>query len=333
VTLPLVALCCLWIGVSTYAVFGGADFGAGFWDLLAGSAHEGAEQRVRIAKSIGPVWEANHVWLIFSLVVLWTCFPPAFAAIASTLYIPSTVAAFGVILRGAGFAFRKEVSTMKSARILGAIFALSSVLTPFALGSIAGAVASGRVPAGVDAGSVLSSWINPTSILGGVLAVAVCAYISAVLLCADCARHDEMHLADLFRRRAIVMACVVAILGLIGIWIISNDAPQLRDGLLGHGLPFIAGSALFALISIFLLIRRRLTLVRATSGVAVVGAVWAWGAAQYPYLLPGSLTDTAAAAAPVTLRAVTIALGIGALLVVPSLAYLYHLAQRPAGPD
>jgi cytochrome bd ubiquinol oxidase subunit II len=332
-TLPLAALACLWIGVSTYAVFGGADFGAGFWDLLAGSAEEGAQQRVRIAKSIGPVWEANHVWLIFSLVVLWTCFPPAFAAIASTLYIPSTVAAFGVILRGAGFAFRKEVTTMKSARILGATFALSSVLTPFALGSIAGAVASGRVPSGVAAGNVITSWINPTSILGGVLAVSVCAYISAVLLCADCARHDEMRLADLFRRRAVIMAGVVALFGLIGIWIISSDAPRLRDGLVGHGLPFIAASALFAFISIVLLVKRRLTLVRPTSGIAVVAAVWAWGAAQYPYLLPDTLTDTSAAAAPVTLRVVIIALSLGAVLVIPSLAYLYHLAQRPAGPD
>jgi cytochrome bd ubiquinol oxidase subunit II len=331
-TLTLLALICLWIGVSVYAVFGGADFGAGFWDLLAGSARRGVEQRARIAKSIGPVWEANHVWLIFSLVVLWTCFPPAFSAIASTLYIPSTIAAFGVVLRGAGFAFRKEATSVASARLLGATFALSSILTPFALGSIAGAVASGRVPPGIAAGNVVTSWINPTSILGGVLAVCVCAYTSAVLLCRDCERNGESHLAGLFRSRALVMAGVIAATGLLGIWVIAGDAPALHSGLLGHGLPFIVASAVFALAAVALLIRRMFTSVRVASAIAVVAAVWAWGAAQYPYLLPRGLTAASAAAPPATLEAVTTALGIGALLVVPSLAYLYGLAQKAQNP-
>ena len=162
-----VVLVFLWGGITAYVLLGGADFGAGFWDLLAGSAEGGAPQRQRIAQSIGPVWEANHVWLIFALVVTWTGFPTVFASIASTLYIPLTIVAFGIILRGSAFAFRKTVTEVAVQRIFGSSFALSSVITPFFLGMIAGAIASGRVPLGVAQGNVISSRLNPTSVVGG----------------------------------------------------------------------------------------------------------------------------------------------------------------------
>src|SRR3954470_19753788 len=168
----------LWTGATMYAVFGGADFGAGLWSLLAGGGDRGRSPRELIDWAIGPVWEANHVWLIFVLVVLWTGFPHAFAQIMSTLYVPLTAAAIGVILRGSAFAFRKSVTTLETKRVFGAAFAVSSVVTPFFLGAVAGAVASGRVPAH-GTGDWLDSWWNPTSVLGGSLAVTACAYLAA----------------------------------------------------------------------------------------------------------------------------------------------------------
>ena len=175
----------LFFGVSAYALFGGADFGAGFWDLVAGGAERGKRARRVVDHSIGPVWEANHVWLIFVLVVLWTCFSEAFGSIMLTLFVPLSLAALGIVLRGSSFAFRKEVYRTSSRRNFGAAFAISSVVVPFCMGAVAGAIASGRVPAGGVAGDTWDSWINPTSILGGVLAVCVCAYLAAVYMVWD----------------------------------------------------------------------------------------------------------------------------------------------------
>jgi cytochrome d ubiquinol oxidase subunit II len=161
----------LFVGVTAYALFGGADFGAGFWDLVAGGTKRGERPRRVIDHSIAPVWEANHVWLIFCFVVLWTCFPEAYASITMTLFVPLSLAAFGIVLRGASFAFRKSVFRTRDQRNFGAAFAISSVIVPFCMGTVAGAIASGRVPAGGVAGDPWDSWLNPTSILGGVLAV------------------------------------------------------------------------------------------------------------------------------------------------------------------
>src|SRR6186997_3262599 len=153
----------LWIGVTFYALFGGADFGAGFWDLVAGGDRRGERPRALIDTVLAPVWEANHVWLIFCFVVLWTGFPEAYASITLTLFVPLTLAAFGIVLRGSSFAFRKTVFTTRDRRNFGAAFAISSVLVPYCMGAIAGAIASGRIPAGGVAGDPWSSWLNPTS--------------------------------------------------------------------------------------------------------------------------------------------------------------------------
>ena len=206
----------LFFGVTAYALFGGADFGAGFWDLLAGGTERGERPRALIDHSIGPVWEANHVWLIFCLVVLWTGFPNAFSSITLTLFVPLTLAALGIVLRGSSFAFRKAVLRTRDRRNFGAAFALSSVLVPFCMGAVAGAIASGRVPSGGKAGDPWSSWINPTSIVGGLLAVAVCAYLSAVYIVWDAHRLEQPDLAEYFRRRAIVAAVVAGVIAFVG---------------------------------------------------------------------------------------------------------------------
>ncbi len=174
----------LWTGATLYAVFGGADFGAGLWDLIAGDAEKGERPRARIQRSLTPVWEANHVWLIFILVVLWTAFPEAFGALMSTLYVPLALAAFGIVLRGAGFAFRKSIESLQARRAMGAAFALSSVLTPFFMGTVVGAVAAGNVPAEGN-GDAFSSWLAPLPLLTGALFVATGAYLAAVFLVVD----------------------------------------------------------------------------------------------------------------------------------------------------
>src|SRR5439155_7575842 len=193
-----------------------ADFGAGFWDLVAGGARRGAEPRAVIGHSIGPVWEANHVWFIFCLVVLWTAFSQAFASITLTLFVPLSLAALGIVLRGSSFAFRKTVFRTRDRRNFGAAFAISSVLVPYCLGAVAGAIASGRVPSGGKAGDPWSSWINPTSILGGVVAVAVCAYLAAVYLVFDSARLDRPDMVEYFRRRAIASGVLTGLVSFAG---------------------------------------------------------------------------------------------------------------------
>src|SRR4029453_906125 len=196
----------LFFGITAYAVFGGADFGAGFWGLVAGGAVRGARPRALIDHSIGPVWEANHVWLIFTLVVLWTAFSTAVASIMLTLFVPLTLVALGIVLRGASFAFRKSLFRTRERRALGAVFAFSSVLVPYCMGAIAGAIGSGRVPAGGEAGDPWSSWVNPTSSVGGILAVTVGAYLAAVYLIWDARRLGQDPMVEYFRQRAVAAA-------------------------------------------------------------------------------------------------------------------------------
>ena len=325
-----VVLVYLWIGVTAYALFAGADFGAGVWDLLAGGPDRGAAVRARIEHSIGPVWEANHVWLIFTLVVMWTAFPAAFAALFSTLYIPFTIAAVGIIFRGAAFAFRKEVERLIWRRLFGAAFAVSSLLTPFAFGTIAGAVASGRVPAAVGTTDVIGSWVTPTSLFAGCLAVGVCAYLASVYILADAGRAREPELVTYFRRRALILGIILGAALLAGALILHNDAPGLFGGLTGRALPVIGAGAVSGIASIALLVRRRLTLVRVTAALAVVATVWAWGVAQYPVLLPPGLSAADTASSPAVLDALVIGLTAGGILVLPSLLLLFGLFQRRA---
>ena len=328
---PEIVLGLLWIGVTAYALLGGADFGAGFWDLVAGDTGRGASQRALIERVIGPVWEANHVWLIFALVVLWTGFPTAFAAITSTLFIPLTATAIGVILRGSAFAFRKAIPEIELKRVFGATFAASSVITPFFLGAVAGGVASGRVSAGNARGDALTSWLNPTSVLGGTLAVVSCAYLAAVYLCRDAERAGDVALTEGFRTRALVMGGVVAVIAAAGIAVLRTDAPRLFDGLTGRGLPLVVASAVGGVASAGLLWTRRFALARVAAAAAITAVIWGWAAGQYPFLLQESVTIEEAAAADATLDALIGTLIVGGVLLAPALGLLFLMAQRDAG--
>jgi len=319
----------LMVGLTAYVVLGGADFGGGFWDLTAGGAERGAPVRQMIKRGMSPVWEANHVWLIFVLVTLWTAFPEAFGSITSTLYVPLFLAALGIVLRGGAFALKGEAATIAEARALGATFALSSVLVPFFLGAAVGGIASGRVPVGNSAGDALTSWWNPTSVTIGVLAVATGAHLAAVFLGADSRRAGDRHLVAAFRRRALGSGIAAGALALAALVVVRSDAPDLYDGLTSDaGLACVVASALAGVGTLALEWRERFEPARYVAALAVGAIVAGWAAAQEPYLLPPRLTVEEAAAPDATLAAVLACAAGGLLLLVPALAWLFRLAVQ-----
>jgi cytochrome bd ubiquinol oxidase subunit II len=318
----------LWVGVTFYGVFGGADFGAGFWALAAGGGDRGKRPRELIDWAIGAVWEANHVWLIFVLVVLWTGFSDAFASITSTLFIPLSLVALGIVLRGSGFAFHNVARRLGGRRLSELLFGVSSVLTPFFMGTIVGAVAAGRVPVGNAAGDPVTSWLNPFALLVGVLFVATCAYLAAVFLVWDARRAGAADLEDYFTRRALWAAAVAGVVGAAGIVAMHADARFLFDGLVDEGLPLVLLSAACG-VAVFVLLRRRAARgARVLAVGAVAAIIWAWGAAQYPYLLPKSLTIADAAAPSATLTMLLAVFGVAVVLVLPSIVLLFTLTRR-----
>ena len=311
-------------GLAAYAVLGGADFGAGLWELFA-RGPGGKEIREQTHRAMAPVWEANHVWLIFVLVVCWTAYPTAFASIASTLTIPLFVAGVGVILRGAAYAFRTGDPGGREEGVLRVMFSLSSVLTPFALGAAAGAIASGRVPVGNAAGDLLTSWLNPTSLLVGTLAVASAAYTAAVYLAGDARREGMTEMSERFRKWALISGAVVGAIAVCGPLVLYQDARPLYDGLSsGWGLAagFVSGIAGVATLA--LVYRRRFEPARASAALAVGAIIAGWGLAQNPTFLPG-LTVEEAAAGDATLMAIALSVGLGLLILLPSLALLFRL--------
>ncbi len=323
----------LLLGLAAYAVFGGADFGAGFWDLTAGSPERGARPRALIERSIGPVWEANHVWLIFVFVVTWTAFSEAYASIMLTLFVPLTLAALGIVLRGASFAFRKSVTTLRNRRLFGAAFAASSVLVPFFLGTVAGGIASGQVPAGGQSGDWIDSWLNPTSIVTGVLAVVAVAYLAAVYLVWEARREGDDEMVEYFRRRAVITAVVVAVVSAVGMVVLHNDAPHVFDGMTGRALPVVIVGVLCGIGALVLLMRDAARGARVLAVLAVAGIVIAWGVAQWPYLLPETLTVSDAAAPSGTLGALIVTVVVAVLVVMPGFVLLYVLDQRSLLPE
>ena len=327
--LPEICLGLVMLGISAYAVLGSADFGAGFWDLTAGGAERGGRLRGMVQRSMSPVWEANHVWLIFVLVIVWTAFPVAFGSLFSTLSIPLFLAAIGIIFRGAAFALRGQAATIREARFLGALFALSSVLIPFFLGAALGGIASGRVEVGNAVGDPVTSWLNPTSVLVGVIAVLSGAYLAAVFLAGDSQRAELPDLVRAFRTRALATGVVTGVVALGGLLVVRDDAPDLYDGLTsGGGLVMVVLSGLAGVVTLGLVWRERYGLARATSALAVICVTVGWALAQSPYFLPPELTLDEAAASDATLTAVVIAVGLGMLILAPSLWFLYRLVLQ-----
>jgi cytochrome d ubiquinol oxidase subunit II len=323
----------LFAAVATYAIFGGADFGAGFWDLVAGGTDRGERPREVIDHAIAPVWEANHVWLIFSFVVLWTCFPEAYASIGLTLFVPLTLAAFGIVLRGASFAFRKAVYRTRDQRNFGAAFAVSSILVPYCLGAVVGAIASGRVPSGGRAGDPWDSWVNPTSIMTGILAVCVAAYLAAVFLAIDAHRLSDEAMVAYFRARATAASVVAGITAFLGLFVLRSDATFLFDGMTTRALPLVILSAIGGLGSLWLLRKRSSRGTRPAAVAAVGSLLLAWAVAQWDYILPETLTVAAAAAPTGTITAVLVAAGLAVVVILPAFILLYVLDQKGLLPE
>jgi cytochrome d ubiquinol oxidase subunit II len=317
------------IGIAAYIVFAGADFGAGLWYLLAGPGARGRPIRDFTYHAMAPVWEANHVWLIFVLVVTWTAYPTAFGSIMSTLSVPLFIAAVGIILRGTAYALRSGAAPDRETEgATGFVFGASSILTPFALGTVIGGIAAGEVPVGNAEGDLFSSWLNPTSIVIGVLALATSGYLAAVYLAGDAHRHGDPDLARAFHTRALAMAVIAGALGVVGLIVLRADARDLFDDLTsGAGLVAVIASAVGGIATVVLVRAARYDPARASAALAVAAIVAGWGLAQQPELLPG-LTVDEAAAGHATLVALLVSIGGGLVILVPSLILLYGLVLR-----
>ena len=297
------------LAVTLYAWSGLADYGAGFWDLWAGGRERGAAVRSMIDAVITPVWEANHVWLVYLLVLTWTAFGTAFASAMTTLYIPLMLAALGIVLRGANFALRKDAARAGRRHVAGVLFGLGAVLTPFCLGAALGGIIAGRVPPGNAAGNEVTSWWNPTSILVGLLAVAMGAFLAAVFLIAEAHRRGLPVLREYFRRRALWTGVVALLCGIGALVALRGDSPEMFDRFTTRGgVLLVAGAVLLAL-----------TFMRAER---------AWGVAQYPYLLPFGLTIADGAGAAITQKWMLAWFGVALVTLVPALVTLYVLDQR-----
>jgi cytochrome d ubiquinol oxidase subunit II len=328
VALSTVPLLLALAGLTLYVVLGGADFGAGLWQLLSGRGERGVAVREHAHEAMAPVWEANHVWLIFVLVVMWTCYPVAFGSIVSTLSIPLFIAAIGIIFRGTSYALRAGTTRAREQRTVDTVFGVASVLTPFALGTVAGAIAAGKVPVGNAAGDLWTSWTGGLSLMVGVLAVAFGAYLSAVYLAADAVRRGSGEMEQAFRGRALVAGVIAGGLAIAGLFVLRSDARGLYDSLVsGDALPALIVSGLAGVGTLALVWLRRYEQARYSAALAVAAIVAGWAIAQQPQLLPG-LTVSEAAASHDVIVAVLVSVAGGALVLVPSLALLFTLTLR-----
>jgi cytochrome bd ubiquinol oxidase subunit II len=336
-TLAEAPLVLLLVGLAIYAVLGGADFGAAFWQLSA-RGKRGCALREHAYRAMGPVWEANHVWLVFVLVICWTAYPEVFASIFSTLAVPLFIAAIGIILRGTAYAVHAGTAREIERQTVDGVFSASSILTPFALGAVVGAIASGRVPVGNARGDVVTSWLNASSAAVGVLAVASGVYVAAVYLAGDAARAGRDGLAAAFRARALVAGGVTGASAFAALAVVRLDADRVGERLLQWpALAAVAASALAGIATLELVRRSRFEPARYGASAAVGSVVVGWALAQRPELLPGLTVEEAAAGRP-TLLATVVGVAVGAVILLPSLAALFGLVLRgrfdaEAGPS
>jgi cytochrome d ubiquinol oxidase subunit II len=325
-SLEVVAAGLMLVALTFYALLAGADFGGGVWDLLAGGPRA-ADQRKLIADAIGPIWEANHVWLILVVVMMFTAFPPAFAAIMTALHIPLTLMLIGIVLRGAAFTFRSYDDQRDDVQWRwGRVFAIASVVTPIMLGICVGAIASGRITVenGVVTSGFFASWLAAFPIAVGGFALALFAFLAAVYLTVEAREPD---LLNDFRKRALLAALAVSVMALLVFLLSGAGAPRIRAGLSASPwawpLQIATGGA--AIGAIWALAARRFYLARALAAAQVTLILWGWGAAQFPYMVEPNITIQGAAAPPITLRLLLIALGVGALLLFPSVYFLFRV--------
>ncbi len=331
-TLTYAILIILWLSLIAYAVLGGADFGGGIWDFFA-FGKEAERQRRLIGQALGPVWEANHVWLIFLIVGLFTAFPPAFSILSTALFVPFTLAVIGIVLRGAAFIFRANSEAVTS-KVWGRVFSTASTITPFFFGTAAAAVASGQVH--VQGGRVqtdlLAGWTTPFALTIGALALSLCAVLAAVNLIIEAQHNNDAELVEVFRRRAMIAGAITLVLDTAAFILSPFQAPLLWHGLLDHALPLAIATALIGLGAATSLFLRRYRLARVLAFTTTALIFASWGLSQFPYLVPVAVTINAAASPPSTLLALLIGTSIGMALLLPSLWFLFHVfrGKHPA---
>ena len=317
----------IFVALNAYAVLGGADFGGGVWDLLALGPRK-ARQRELIAEAIGPVWEANHVWLILAIVLLFTCFPPAFARLGTRLHIPLSLVLIGIVLRGSAFTFWRYGADEEQ-RNWGMVFAIASLMTPLLLGTTAGAIASGAVGdggwgSGDFYGTYVAPWLNPFALSVGMFALIAFAFLAAVYLTLE-ARDREVR--EDFRRRALASGVGLFLAAVVVLLLSLNRAPRVREGLIfaAWAVPLHLLTAAAAITALVALWARRWRVARVAAAAQVSLILWGWALSQYPYILPPDLSIANAAAPAATLRLLLAALVAGAVLLLPSLYYLFRI--------
>lgn len=335
--MPQVVAGIMVIALNAYALLGGADFGGGVWDLLATGPRREA-QREHIATSLAPIWEANHVWLILVVVLLFTAFPGAFQALAIVLHIPLTIMLVGIVLRGTAFVFRSYGSrTVVQRQRWGLTFAVASVVTPIILGMIIGALVSGDVGIAakdVDGGKAtfgqvfVMPWIGIFPLVVGLMALALFAFLAAVYLAYGA---SDVELREDFRRRALGSAVAVFLLAGLSLLVGHHTAPSVTTGITGAAwaIPLQLLTAVAAIGAVAALWRRDYRIARAAAGAQVTCIIWGWALSQYPYVVPDTLTIDDTAAPRETLVLLLVGLAIGGLILIPSLRYLYRLFGRP----
>ncbi len=314
------------VALTFYALMGGADYGGGVWDLLAWGPRKKA-QRALIAAAIGPIWEANHVWLILVIVILFTAFPPAFAAISTALHIPLSAMLIGIVLRGSAFTFRSyDKKTDDVQRRWGIVFSIASLITPMLLGITVGALSSGTIQFkdGVLTSGFVQSWWEPFPFAVGLFALTLFAFLAAVYLTVEA---SDPALQNDFRARALVAALVVALMAWLVYWLSGSGAPVIRRDLSASWWtwPLQIATALTAFGALLTLWRRQFRLARVLAAAQVTLILWGWGNAQYPYLMVADFTIQNSAAPLITLRLVIVTLLAGIVLLFPSFYYLYHV--------
>jgi cytochrome bd ubiquinol oxidase subunit II len=336
-TAALATICAglIGLGLIAYAVLGGADYGGGVWDLLA-SGPLAERQRATISHAIGPVWEANNVWLIYVITVTWTAFPIVYAAVSTALFVPIVLAIVGITLRGAAYGFRSQYAeragSAQVALVWSHIFSGASTITPFLLGTIAGAIAGGalHVRQGVVSVNYWTIWTTPFALACGAFALALCAVLAATYLAVEAQTAGESVLIAIFQVRALVAGAITAVIGAIAALLAAVQSPLLWQGLIGKALPLSLGAVLIGLATAASLLLGRLRAARVLVAAETACILAAWGVAQYPYLIIRDVTISDAASLPSVLQGVAIASLAGMIVLLPSLWYLFHIFKGPA---
>jgi cytochrome bd ubiquinol oxidase subunit II len=334
-TLTLATICAalIWFALIAYAVLGGADFGGGVWDLLA-RGPRAEKQRAAIASALGPVWEANNVWLIFVIVLTWTTFPIVYAAISTALFIPLTLALVGIIFRGAAFGFRSAYGRrIGVAEAWGYVFSVASVVTPFLLGMIAGAIAGGdiHIHGRQVVANYWTTWTTPFAFACGAFALGLCSVLAATYLTAEAQTNGDHQMLGIFLPRAILAGAATAVIGAIAALLARWEEPVLWEGLVGRALPLSLGAVLVGLATAATLVLGRYRLARMLVAAETALIIAAWGVAQYPYLIVPDLTLQNAASPASTLTFAIISSLLGMLILLPSLWYLFVIFKIPTG--